>query len=391
MNPITASSSPSSLSLTSQEYQQSQESQESRDTPSTSEQREFCRSIESVYRHTQPYGFVVLRNPESEPVQVLGEANMTHSFARGGFSTIHYARLQLDGAVTDVALRFIRNPSHFRLLEKEHTLLQEIQESDHDEKSYFPASFGYSRQLHMEEWIPFNLGYYQYIKTINLIEKRERGETLPCAEPVRVGVVHSIVHHLLKAVDFLHRNNILHGDLSADNIGFKTLETSSLKILDFGCAELLEKDPQSHCTRPKKTSQKGKTLYQSPESLEGGPLGVSTDLYALAMMLFRLCGTKELFPPSSNISDLKVYRRTLPYRDKETQITQIPFSLKKELDALPAIKFIEGEPHLFRRKKERLRSCLERFLNQDPHCRGTAGITLQLDFPETASNEHLFP
>lgn len=106
---------------------------------------------------------------------------------------------------------------------------------------------------------------------------------------------------LCDAVDYAHRNFVMHRDLKPGNI--LVTNHGIVKVIDFGIAKILEDD------------ESGEDLtimgyipltpaYASPEQLKGQPLTVSSDIYSLGVILYELVTGNKPFPGStkSNIA-----------------------------------------------------------------------------------------
>ncbi|HVE49972.1 MAG TPA: protein kinase, partial [Casimicrobiaceae bacterium] len=92
---------------------------------------------------------------------------------------------------------------------------------------------------------------------------------------------------VLAAVEFAHRNLILHRDLKPGNI--LVTADGTVKLLDFGIAKLLSDGGQAQGTEL--TALAGRAFtpeYAAPEQVQGGNVTTSTDVYALGVLLYRL-------------------------------------------------------------------------------------------------------
>lgn len=87
---------------------------------------------------------------------------------------------------------------------------------------------------------------------------------------------------LLFGLRVLHNKNILHRDLKSANI-FLT-KNYSLKIGDFGISKVLEKSSAITCI--------GTPLYLSPEVCNNQPYSYSSDLWALACIVYEMCSLR---------------------------------------------------------------------------------------------------
>ena len=99
-----------------------------------------------------------------------------------------------------------------------------------------------------------------------------------------------IIRQVARALAYLHRRGIVHGDIKPDNIGFDAEE--SPKLLDFGLAGVSRAD--GFISRPEEV--RGGTLaYMSPELVGKGQLDQRADLWALAVTLFEALHGKNPF------------------------------------------------------------------------------------------------
>lgn len=90
-----------------------------------------------------------------------------------------------------------------------------------------------------------------------------------------------LFHEVCNAVDFAHRNLVVHRDLKPVNI--LVTDDGHVKLLDFGIARLLEESGSAAQTMHLLTPD-----YAAPEQIEGGPITMATDVYALGLLLFEL-------------------------------------------------------------------------------------------------------
>lgn len=110
---------------------------------------------------------------------------------------------------------------------------------------------------------------------------------------------------LCSAVDYAHRNFIMHRDLKPGNI--LVTNHGIVKVIDFGIAKILEENE----TDDDLTVMGYIPLtpaYASPEQLKGQPLTVASDLYSLGVILFELITGNKPFPGSTR-SSLALTRR----------------------------------------------------------------------------------
>lgn len=160
-----------------------------------------------------------------------------------------------------------------------------------------------------------------------------------------------------EAVAFAHQRLVLHRDLKPANI--LVSREGGVKVLDFGIARLLEED------RPDGASTMLHPLTlscASPEQFSGEPLTLSSDVYALGLLLYELlAGVNPQCPPGASFAETcrwameggrkppSLLRRGIP-RDIDAIVLK---ALEKEKDkrypsagalAADIHRFLEGRP-----------------------------------------------
>ena len=103
------------------------------------------------------------------------------------------------------------------------------------------------------------------------------------------------------AVEYAHRNLVVHRDLKPGNV--LVAKDGNAKLLDFGTAKLLlAAPPGSTTTRFRAMTPR----YASPEQLRGEPVSTSMDVYSLGVMLYELAtGAWPFGDPDSPIAGLE--------------------------------------------------------------------------------------
>jgi serine/threonine protein kinase len=91
--------------------------------------------------------------------------------------------------------------------------------------------------------------------------------------------------HLAKALQHLHRNNVLHRDLKPQNIGFDS--SGNLKVFDFDLARVLPasegEDTVFHMTR-----NVGSPRYMATEVKNGQPYNLKADVYSFGLLTYQI-------------------------------------------------------------------------------------------------------
>ena len=109
---------------------------------------------------------------------------------------------------------------------------------------------------------------------------------------------------VLDAVEFAHRQLVLHRDLKPGNVLVDI--NGQARLLDFGVAKLLPEigvtvaPPTSISTGTDLTEMAGAAItlaYAAPEQINNGRLSTATDVYALGVMLYRLLTGSAPYQP----------------------------------------------------------------------------------------------
>lgn len=89
-----------------------------------------------------------------------------------------------------------------------------------------------------------------------------------------------------EALQYAHIHGVIHQDIKPDNI--MLLENGEVKVLDFGIAHL---EAERQMSLPGFSPIVGTPAYMAPERLQGKRGSVSTDIYAVGVILYELlCG-----------------------------------------------------------------------------------------------------
>jgi serine/threonine-protein kinase len=140
-----------------------------------------------------------------------------------------------------------------------------------------------------------------------------------------------------EALAHAHHHGLLHLDIKPDNILFTATAIALVKVADFGIARLLDESPMT-TGKPE-----GMADYMAPEQLAGGHLGVATDVYALALVLYeqmaghvafdpfqpelRITDPAPALPPDVSSHVAEVVARALATRPADRQPTAHAFAM----------------------------------------------------------------
>jgi serine/threonine protein kinase len=182
-----------------------------------------------------------------------------------------------------------------------------------------------------------------------------QGETLkrfcePDGPRLKVERVVDIMLKVSLALDYVHKNGVLHKDIKPANIMLTADGTP--KLMDFGIAAT-QAQPEERVTRVE-----GSPMFMSPEQCRGLPLGPTADLYALGALMYLLLAGKPMFI-ASHPKELFLLVKTAP---------------------APSLKGRKGIP-------EALAQIVDRLLAKDPAARYQSGRELGEELAAVA--EHL--
>src|SRR5262249_7636131 len=124
----------------------------------------------------------------------------------------------------------------------------------------------------------------EYIEGVNL------AELLALQGPPGIPLSPEIVHQTLLALGYLHRKNVVHRDVAADNLMLARTEEGRplVKIIDLGIAKEADRPIEMTATGV----FLGKLRYASPEQAgslgSGEKLDGRSDLYSLGIVLYEL-------------------------------------------------------------------------------------------------------
>jgi serine/threonine protein kinase len=170
------------------------------------------------------------------------------------------------------------------LFAREASILHQIQ---HPQIPRFWAAFEWEERLFLVQDYIQGSTYRALLK-----ERRDRGQTFSEAE-----VLH-LLNHLLPVLAYLHDRQIVHRDISPENIVLKPHDGEVLNndftqglpvLLDFGSV----KEATSGLALVSTMTRVGKVGYAPPEQLQTGNVQPHSDLYALAATCLVLLTGRE--------------------------------------------------------------------------------------------------
>jgi serine/threonine-protein kinase len=120
--------------------------------------------------------------------------------------------------------------------------------------------------------------------------------------PISVSDALEIARHICEALEAAHEKGIVHRDLKPANV--KITPDGRVKVLDFGLAKALEKDPASTTLSNSPTLTIGATqggmilgtaAYMSPEQAKGFQADTRSDVFSFGSVLFEMLSGRKAF------------------------------------------------------------------------------------------------
>ena len=157
----------------------------------------------------------------------------------------------------------------FKLLKSEVQILSNL---DHPNIVKYFGAFEDNYYVHIV--MEYLKGYDLY-KIISLKKYNDFDEKDMC----------EIIQQLLKALSFIHSQNIIHRDIKPENILFANKrDYSTLKLIDFGLATMSNKD----------TKTVGTPFYMAPETIDGHS-NARSDIWSIGVIIYLMLTGKYAF------------------------------------------------------------------------------------------------
>ena len=167
------------------------------------------------------------------------------------------------------------------------------------------------------------------ILLMELMEESLTGFLERSPAPLTYHVQVSITHDIALALAYLHANNILHRDLSSNNILLNA--GSQAKVTDFGMSKMVEANP--HMTRSKITQCPGTPVFMPPEALRAKPrYSDKLDTFSAGVLIIQII--TRTFPAPTD-AEIVMEDPSSPTGEKIIPVLEL-VRRKKDIDKVPS-------------------------------------------------------
>jgi tetratricopeptide (TPR) repeat protein len=170
-------------------------------------------------------------------------------------------------------------------------------------------------RVHAIHRATINDGEIEFL-TMEFLDGKTLRERLNSGEHISLQEAESIALQLCAGLAAIHRKGVVHGDLKPNNVMLTRTADDQLRVVitDFGLARrILVSD-----SRPAGSALRGTPGYIAPELFNGVSKSVSSDLYALAVILHEVLGGRPLpnEPASITSTGAQVFKLPRPVRKR---------------------------------------------------------------------------
>lgn len=270
--------------------------------------------------------------------QSIGRYHILEKLGEGGMAVVYKAYdTRLD---TDVALKIIRTEKI-------------TSEAAPTVRKRFENEARKTARLTHPNIVPV-IDYGEYEGTPFLVMKYLPGGTLKeyTGKPMSYKEAINIVIPILEALDYAHRNGIIHRDVKPGNI--LITESGEPMLSDFGIAKVLEASEETLDRLTVTGIGIGTPEYMSPEQAKGQSVDARTDIYAVGIVLYELITGRRPFIADTPLA-VVIKQTTDALPSPRSFVPEIPESvvrvLYKALAKSPEDRFKNAREFIYWLKK----------------------------------------
>ncbi len=145
---------------------------------------------------------------------------------------------------------------------------------------------------------------------MELLHGQALGKRLADGEAMELAEVLETATMIARGLRAAHEAGVLHRDLKPANVFL--CDDGNVKVLDFGIAKLLDESVEEPLTQVNRIL--GTPVYMSPEAATRQPLGPTTDLYALGLLIYEMVVGAPPFKTGDAWKTLEAHVKTEPPR-----------------------------------------------------------------------------
>lgn len=223
----------------------------------------------------------------STPHHLSDRYELGETLGFGGMSEVHFARdllLNRDVAVKVLRADLARDPSFYLRFRREaqnaaklnHPTIVQVFDTGEAETDAGP--------------LPFIVMEYVDGETLRDVLRRNGG-------PVAPRQAMTWMADVAAAMDFSHRNGIVHRDMKPANVMIDS--SGAVKVMDFGIARAMN---DSTSTMTQTSAVMGTAQYLSPEQARGIKVDPRSDIYSMGCVLFELITGEPPFTGDSPVA-----------------------------------------------------------------------------------------
>jgi serine/threonine protein kinase len=262
-------------------------------------------------------------------MQQFGPYSLLKPVGSGGMAEVFLAEKQALGTRKRLAIKLIA-PQHVGNKSFVDMFLAEARMS---------MELGHSCIVQVHEVGEIGGRYYmamEWVHGLNLAELTKH--VWESGERISPRVAGYVIGEVLRALDFSHTRDVIHRDVSPQNVMLST--AGEVKLMDFGIARLASEETSG-------LNIKGKVRYMPPEQVRGQSHIPAVDLFAVGAMLHELAaserfrGLAEQVQLLSMAMDGEVPDLQLP-PDWPEELEQLRRRLLRQTEAPPITKARDG-------------------------------------------------